>query len=348
VHRYHELQRAVPRRTQIRVDRPHQRRARRLEHRHLGLQRGGVELRGEEHYEHDARYDRAREFTQVVLGLWDSWDDDAYVHDKKSGIYFDAGKMHALDHRGEHFKVRGPLNVPRAPQGYPVLVQAGSSEVGRSFAAEFAEVIFTSQLTLAGSQTFCADVRARAEKAGRNPEHIRVMPGLGTMVGASEAEAKEKYEELQSLIDPIVGRELLGMLLGGVDLSPYDIDGPLPHDLPRSQASTSGFDRIVEMARRENLTIRQLYVRSATGRGQRLVVGTPHTIADDIQHWVESGACDGFNIMPTHLPGGLNDFVDRVVPELQRRGIYRKEYEGRTLREHLGLPRPASRYARSG
>jgi N-acetyl-S-(2-succino)cysteine monooxygenase len=287
------------------------------------------------HYEHEERYDRAREFTNVVLGLWESWDPDAFVRDKASGLFFDPAKLHVLNHKGENFSVRGPLNVPRTPQGHPVLVQAGSSPTGRDFAAEFAEVIFTAHLTLADAKGFYGDLKARVAARGRDSDHVKILPGLSYIVAESDSEARAKFDYLQSLIHPMVARELVGMTLG-TDISAYDMDGPLP-DLPPPNGAQSTFEAVTRLARRENLTIRQLGMRLAAGRQRLHVNGTPVQIADLMEEWFAGGAADGFNILPPYLPGALNDFVDSVIPELQRRGLFRTEYEGRTLRENLGL-----------
>jgi alkanesulfonate monooxygenase len=294
------------------------------------------------HLAHAARYDRAREFAQVVLGLWDSWGDDAFVRDKASGRYFEPDKLNILDHNGRHFRVKGPLNVARSPQGRPVLVQAGSSEPGKDLAAETAEVIFTAHQTLADAMAFYADVKGRLDRYGRDPDHLKVMPGVFPVVGRTEQEAEDKFGELQELIHPEVGLSLLSGMLGGVDLSGYPVDGPLP-DLPETNGGKSRQDLLVRLAHREGLTIRQLYLRIAGARGHRQIRGTPQTIADELEAWFRGGAADGFNIMPPMLPGSLDDFVGLVIPELQRRGLFRTEYEGRTLRENLGLPRPAWR-----
>jgi FMN-dependent oxidoreductase (nitrilotriacetate monooxygenase family) len=298
----------------------------------------------ENHYEHRERYERAKEFAQVVTGLWDSWDEDAFVRDKASGLFFQPGKLHALNHRGKNFTVRGPLNIPRSPQGHPVIVQAGGSDDMIEVAAEFAEVIFCAPLTLEAAQKLYRDLKSAAAIHGRNPEQMKIMPGLSAIVGRTESEADEKYEHLQSLIHPIVAREILSTILGGIDLSAYDFDGPLPDNLAYTNASQFIFKSAVELARRENLSIRQLAMRMAGARGKAVIKGTPVQIADVMEQWLFADAADGFNIMPPYLPGGLNDFVDLVIPELQRRGLFRHEYEGRTLRENLGLTRPVSRY----
>ncbi|GCE30024.1 monooxygenase [Dictyobacter alpinus] len=297
----------------------------------------------EQHMEHALRYERAREFLQITLGLWDSWDDDAFLRDKESGIYVDPDKVHTLNHKGKHFSVRGPLNVARPPQGYPVIVQAGASEDGQDFAASTAEVIFTAQQTLEEAQAFYAGIKGRLTSYGRSPDQLKIMPGVFPVIGRTEAEAKEKYDQLQQLIHPRVGLALLSGNLGGFDLSAYPLDGPLP-DLPETNGNKSRQKLVTDLARRENLTIRQLYQAIAGARGHRTIWGTPEQIADHLEEWFVHDAADGFNIMPPYLPAGLDDFVELVIPILQRRGRFRTEYEGRTLRENLGLVRPASQY----
>jgi FMN-dependent oxidoreductase (nitrilotriacetate monooxygenase family) len=299
------------------------------------------------HYEHDARYDRAMEFADVVVGLWNSWDDDAFVRDRSTGIYHDPAKLHELNHKGVHFSVKGPLNVARSLQGHPVLFQAGSSEVGRELAARTAEAVFTPQTVLADACAFYADLKGRMGKFRRQTAHLKVMPGLNPIVGRTLAEARDKHAHLQSLIHPDVGLELLGYSLGKFDLRGYDPDGPLPEEVERhgTNAGQTAFRQILHWARNEHLTIRQLYQRFAGARGQRTVVGTASMIADEMQTWFDAYAVDGFLIQPSTLPGGLNDFVDQVMPELRDRGLFREEYEGPTLRDNMGLPRPVSRHA---
>jgi N-acetyl-S-(2-succino)cysteine monooxygenase len=294
------------------------------------------------HPAHADRYERAREFADVVRGLWDTWEDDAFPRDKDSGIYFEPEKLHILDHKGKHFQVRGPLNVARSPQGHPVVVQAGASDAGKELAAETAEVIFTATPTLAEAQAFYSDVKGRLARYGREPDDLKILPGVFPVVGRTEAEAQEKFEELQALIHPVVGLSLLSGLSAGVDLSAYPLDGPLP-ELPATNASKSRQQLVVDLARREGLTIRQLYLRVAGARGHWQVVGTPEQIVDQLEDRFVNGGADGFNIMPPYLPGGLDDFIELVIPELRRRGLFRTEYEGRTLRENLGLKRPAHR-----
>jgi len=293
----------------------------------------------EEHYAHGERYERAEEFADVVTGLWDTWEEGAFPRDKESGLYFDPQKQHVLNHKGKFFKVRGPLNVARTPQGQPVLVQAGSSEPGRELAARTAEVVFTAHQTFEDARAFYADVKGRLSKYGRHADDLKVMPGIFPVVGHTVAEAEEKFEAIQELIHPVVGLALLSGMTGGVDLSSYPIDGPVPA-LPETNASKSRQRLLLDLAHRENLTIRQLYLRIAGARGHHQIVGTPSQIVDEMEHWFTEGAADGFNVMPPHLPVGLRDFVDLVLPELRRRGLFRSEYEAKTLRQNLGLRTP--------
>ncbi len=295
----------------------------------------------EEHVEHATRYRRAREFFDVVTGLWDSWADDAFIRDVETGVYFDPDKLHVLDHQGEFFKVRGPLNIGRPLQGWPVIVQAGASEAGRQLAAETAEVIFAAGSHLATARAFYADVKGRMEQLGRSRDHLKVLPGAVVVVGGTAAEALEKRARLDSLVHYDSAIASLSTALGH-DASGFDPEGPLP-EIPESNASKSGRERVVDLAQREHLTVRQLAQRVG-GYGGLAFVGTPPMIADQMEEWLVSDACDGFNIMFPYLPGGLDDFVDLVVPELQRRAIFRREYEGTTLRENLGLPRPRNRF----
>jgi FMN-dependent oxidoreductase (nitrilotriacetate monooxygenase family) len=299
------------------------------------------------HILHANRYERAQEFADVVLGLWDSWDDDAFLRDKASGRYFDQTKLHVLNHRGKYFKVRGPLNLPRSPQGHPVVVQAGASEAGKELAARTAEAIFAAQITLEEATVYYADVKGRLGKYGRAPEDLKILPGIFPVVGKTQSEAQEKFEQLQDLIQPEVGLNLVSALTGGVDLSAYQLDGPVPTDLPETNAGKSRQGLVLDLARRENLTIRQLYLRIAGARGHWQVVGTPEHIADLLEERFENYGADGFNIMAPVMPGGLADFIELVVPELRRRGLFRTEYEGATLRENLGLKRPANRFAQA-
>ena len=295
----------------------------------------------DEHVEHDERYRRAREFFDVVTGLWDSWADDAWLRDQASGIFMDPARMHVLDHHGEHLSVRGPLNIARPPQGWPVIVQAGASEAGRQLAAETAEVIFGSSNTMADARSFATDIRARMAAAGRNPAHLKILPALFVIAARTPEEAARKKAELDSLVHPDSSLPNLSIRLG-VDASRFDLDAPLP-DLPPTNQSQSGQASLVALARRENLTVRQLAARVG-GYGGLTMIGTAPAIADQMEEWVDTGASDGFNVMFHTVPDGLDSFVDLVVPELQRRGRLRTEYEGTTLRDHLGLPRPANRF----
>ena len=297
-----------------------------------------------EHLQHSLRYERAGEFYDVVTGLWDSWDDDAFLRDKESGIYHDPSKLHVLGYQGEHFQVRGPLNVARSPQGWPVVVQAGASEAGRELAARTAEVIFVAHQTFAEAQEFYRDIKGRLARYGRQPDDLKVMPGIFPVVGRTLAEAEEKFDRLQNLIHPDVGLALLSNMIGGVDLSDYPIDGPVP-ELPETNGGNSRQRLLLDLARRDNLTIRELYLRISGARGHQQVVGSITQVADQLQQWFEEEGVDGFNIMSPSLPGGLEDFIELVLPELRRRGLFRTEYEGKTLRENLGLRRPVSRYA---
>ncbi|WP_328859739.1 LLM class flavin-dependent oxidoreductase [Streptomyces sp. NBC_00306] len=298
----------------------------------------------EEHLEHAVRYERASEFLDVTKQLWDSWRDDAPVIDRERGVYSEEGAVSAIGHRGTHFRVDGPLNVQRSPQGHPLLVQAGSSEDGKEFAARYAEAVFTAQQTLADGQTFYKDLKSRLAKYGRGPEQLKILPGICPVIGGTEAEALALEDELTELQVPAYGlQQLSGML--GTDLTGLPLDGPLP-DLPEEQdinGNKSRFTLVAELARREELTIRQLIARLGGGRGHRVFAGTPEQIADQLETWFTEGAADGFNIMPPYLPGGLDDFVDQVVPLLQDRGLFRTEYTGRTLRDHYGLERPTGR-----
>ncbi|OXI78117.1 nitrilotriacetate monooxygenase [Burkholderia sp. AU33423] len=291
------------------------------------------------HFDHAERYARAEEFADVVRGLWDSWDDDAFVRDRASGRFFDPNKRHVLDHRGRFFQVRGPLNVARPPQGHPVVVQAGSSPAGTRLAARTAEVIFTAQQTLDDAVAFYADVKGQLATFGRDPDTLKIMPGVFPVVGRTESEAREKFDALQSLIDPTVGLALVSGLTGGFDLSAYPLDGPIP-PLPETNASKSRQALTIELARRENLTIRELYLRVAGARGHWQLVGTPEQIVDQLEERFVRYGADGYNVMAPTLPGGLDDFIALVLPELRRRGLFRNDYAGHTLREHLGLRRP--------
>ena len=298
-----------------------------------------------EHPEHDLRYERAAEFVEICKGLWDSWEDDAFVRDRESGIFSDMSKLHVLDHHGRFFDVRGPLNVPRPPQGYPVLVQAGSSTAGKSFAARYAEMMFVSPQALGRAQALYGEVKGDADRAGRDPRHIKLMPGLAVTLGRTEAEAQEKFEELQALLTLPVALNILSVRMGGIDLSPFPLDQPFPEDLGVLPATRSGMETMVERSRRENLSVRDLALQTAGSLAGLTVHGSVSQVADMMEEWFRGGACDGFNLQPAVFPATFDDIVTLLVPELQRRGLFRMDYEGRTLRENLGLPRPQNRYA---
>jgi alkanesulfonate monooxygenase len=295
----------------------------------------------DEHMDHGERYRRAREFYDVVTGLWDSFADDAFVRDVESGLFFDPERMHVLAHKGEFLSVRGPLNIARPVQGWPVIVQAGASEPGRQLAAETAEVVFSAAGSLHGAQSFYADVKGRMERLGRDRDHLKILPGAFVVVGDSVDEALAKRAHLDSLVHYDSAIASLSIALDH-DVSGADPDGPLP-DIPETNASKSTRDRVVALAEREHLTVRQLAQRLG-GYSGLAFIGTPKTIADEMEEWLLGDGADGFNVMFPYLPEGLDDFVDKVVPELQRRGLFRREYEGRTLRENLGLPRPENRF----
>jgi len=295
----------------------------------------------DEHVEHGERYLRAREFYDVVTGLWDSFADDAFVRDAESGTYFDPARMHVLDHKGPEFSVRGPLNIARPPQGWPVIFQAGASEAGRQLAAETAEVIFAAHIDLEAGQRFYADVKGRAEKLGRSRDHIKILPGAFVVVGETLEEARAKRATLDGLVHYESAIASLSIALGH-DASGFDPDAPLP-PIPETNDGKSGRERVIALARKENLTVRQLAQRLG-GYAGLAFIGTARTIADEMEEWLATEGSDGFNLMFPFLPAGLEDFVGQVMPELQRRGLFRREYEGTTLRENLGLPRPANRF----
>lgn len=294
----------------------------------------------ERHLDHSLRYERAHEFVEAAVRLWTGWAEDALLIDQEAGLYADMSRIKAADYEGKHLSVAGPLNLPRSPQAVPVLVQAGSSEDGRSFAARWAELVFTAQPSIESAIAFYADLKGRLKAWGRNKEQLKILPGLIPFIGDSEAEAKEKERELNELSVSDYGLYNLSALLQ-TDLSDCPLDGPLPYErLPapeQVQGQQARFQLYVNLAREEKLSIRELIIRTAGGRGHFTVAGTPIQIADTMQRWLEAGAADGFNLMPPLLPSGLDDFVRKVVPELQNRGIYRIEYSGNTLREHLGL-----------
>lgn len=287
---------------------------------------------------HAERYERADEFLALAKKLWDSWDDDAFDHpDRSSGVFFDPESAHAVKHEGKYFSSQGLLDVARPIQGYPVIVQAGNSDTGREFLARLGEITYCSAQSLDIAKAFYADVKGRMAKYGRDPDSLKITPGLSVVVAQSDAEAQDKFNELQNLID-----FSQGVNINGVDVSGYPLDGPLPDDLPEGPNGKGRFRQLLELARRENLTIRQLALRFGTSRGHIQVHGSPATVADVIEQWFTERGADGFNVVPPLLLGGFEDFVRLVVPELQRRGLFRTEYEGATLRENLGLAKPAN------
>jgi FMN-dependent oxidoreductase (nitrilotriacetate monooxygenase family) len=296
---------------------------------------------------HRDRYKRAAEFVDVSIRLWDSWEDDAALGDKAAGRYADAERIHPVEYEGEHFRVRGALNVSRCPQGRPLLVQAGSSADGRAFAARYAEAIFTAHQTLGDGQEFYADMKNRARGFGRDPELLKILPGIVPAIGSTEAEARALEDELESLIIPEYGLAQLSTVLE-VPPEILSLDRELPAEVfgrPEVEGMQSRRKLITDLASREHLTVRQLIGRLGGGRGHRTFTGTPEQVADAIQEWFDLGAADGFNIMPPALPSGLETFVDHVIPIFRARGLFRTEYTGTTLRDHYGLPRPESQYA---
>ncbi|MGN2641849.1 LLM class flavin-dependent oxidoreductase [Nocardia takedensis] len=296
--------------------------------------------------DHRVRYEKAAEFVEVSTKLWDSWADDAVIGDKEIGVHADAAKVRPIGHVGEFFKVEGPLNVPRPPQGYPLLVQAGSSEDGKDFAARYAEAVFTAQQTLEDGIAFYTDLKRRTAAAGRDPDTIKILPGIVPVIGDTEEQARALDDELARLISPEFARRQLAERFR-LPVDDLDLDSELPAELPTEdeiEGAKSRFTLIVNLARRERLPLRQLIARLGGGRGHRTFAGTPVQVADTIEEWFAAGAADGFNIMPAVLPSGLDRFVDQVVPILQQRGLFRTEYTETTLRGHYGLDRPANQF----
>jgi FMN-dependent oxidoreductase (nitrilotriacetate monooxygenase family) len=294
----------------------------------------------ETHMAHDDRYDRAGEFFDVVAGLWDSWAADALVGNKATAQYIDPAKVRVLNHQGEHFSVRGPLNVGRSPQGRPVIVQAGASRPGKKLAARIADCVFTAQSTIPAAQAFYQDVKAQAATTGRTPGDIKIMPGLIPIIGRTMAEAEQRRLALRALITDHQAIRSMHRVAGGLDLTQFPPDGPLP-DLPLNNGAQARQKLLVDMARREKLTLLQAGRRFAEGQAHYMIHGTAETIADAMQTWFEAEACDGFSLMPPYYPRGLTDICDLLVPELQHRRLFRTEYEGTTLRENLGLRMPS-------
>jgi FMN-dependent oxidoreductase (nitrilotriacetate monooxygenase family) len=297
---------------------------------------------------HAARYERADEFLAVAKALWDSWESEAVVAEKESGRYADPSRLHGVDHAGRHFQVAGPLNVERPPQGYPLLVQAGSSDDGKSFAARHAEAIFTAHQTYERATDFYRDIKARTRAAGRDPDAVLVLPGIVPFIGSTEREATELARRFDALRIPEYG---LSQLAWNFEVEPsvFELDAPLPDFIlarPKLEGSQSRSDLIIELAVREHLTVRELLSRLGGGRGHFTFVGTPDQAADTIISWFEGGAADGFNIMAPGLPSELETFIEHVLPILRSKGLFREDYRGRTLREHYGLAVPANQFHR--
>jgi FMN-dependent oxidoreductase (nitrilotriacetate monooxygenase family) len=310
-----------------------------------GNPRGALNYSQEAHLEKAERYQVAEEYIDVLKGLWDSWDADAFVRDRETSTFFEWDKMHVLNHKGKYFQVEGPLNVPRSPQGQPVIVQAGASEQGRELAARSADVIFGASQSIELAQAFYADVKGRLAKYGRQPGDLKILPGLSVTVAETKEAAQAKADELQDLIHPDHGLAFLSRRIGH-NLTNENPDAKV-EDLNLEAVDDVGTrsGQMIDLARSKGWTRRQLYQHFAAARGHMVLVGTPVEVADTMQEWFENGACDGFNIIPSLFPDEFDSFVDMVVPELQRRGIYRKAYEGKTLRDLLGLRVPESRYA---
>ncbi|MFE9579678.1 LLM class flavin-dependent oxidoreductase [Nocardia sp. NPDC006044] len=304
----------------------------------------------DKHPDHAERYARAREFVDAVVALWDSWEDDAILLDQESGVYADPEKIHPIDFVGEHLRVRGPFNAPRTPQGYPVLVQAGASNEGRSFAGKYAEAIFTAHQRLEDAQKFYADIKAQARGFGRDPEHVKILPGISPFIGDTEAAAKRLEREFNELTVPEYGLTQLENIVGK-SLRQLPLDEAVPVDLfddagDVTDNARSRLQVVAGIVQRERPTVRGLLHKLAGARGHRVFAGTPEQVADTIEEWFRNGAADGFNVMPPYYPGGLEVFAETVVPILQERGLFRTEYTSTTLRDHFGLPRPAGRTAR--
>ena len=300
-------------------------------------QRSALNFNLDEHPDHEFRYERANEFVDVVRGLWDCWDDGAIVADKATGRFIDPDKVHPLNHRGRFFKVRGPLNMARCPQGHPVIIQAGGSPSGLELAARTADVVFSVVQELEPAKQAYTDLKGRMSKYGRPPEAISVLPGVMPIVGSSHAEAREKLAKLQSWVNATNALTLVTSRIG-YDVTGHRLDGPVPPP-PLSQGGRTFHNVLYEMARREGMTLQDLFNLTAAARGHWVLCGTPETIADTLEQWFVESAADGFNILPAWFPGGFSEFVDLVVPLLQRRGLFRHDYEGATLRDHFGLPR---------
>ncbi|KAF2811969.1 alkanesulfonate monooxygenase [Mytilinidion resinicola] len=296
----------------------------------------------DEHVEHSERYKRAREFYDVVTGLWDSFADDAFIRDRESGVYFDPEKLHVLNHKGDELKVKGPLNIARPVQGWPVIVQAGQSEPGRQLAAETAEVVFCSPRDLDAAKALYADIKGRTKAAGRDPNHLKILPAALIVIGDTVEDAKNKRLKLDTFVHYDSAIASLSIALGS-DATGFDPDKPLPADIPETNSSKTSRLGVIQLAEKDKLTVRQLAQRLG-GYSGLAFVGTPETVAEELEKWLAEDAADGFTVTFPFLPQGLDDVAERLIPELQRRGIFRKDYEGTTLREHLGLPRPKNQF----
>lgn len=296
------------------------------------------------HLDYDTRYERAEEFVDVVTGLWDSWEPDAFTYNKETGIFYDESKLHVLNHVGKHFTVRGPLSVRRSPQGRPILVQAGTAEVGQRIAAQHCDAVFAAKQSLDDARGYYSSLKGRMNAFNRDPSQLLVMVGLTTIIGRTRQEAQDKFEQLETLIDPLVGLSLLYRSFG--DLSKYPLDGPVPEPVVTESSLRSSAYLYYDLAQKNGWSIRQLYKKIGMAQEHKTITGTAEDVVDEMEAWIDGGAADGFNVTPTHLPHGIRDFAEFVIPELRRRGRFRQEYEGSTLRENLGLPTPASRYAK--
>jgi FMN-dependent oxidoreductase (nitrilotriacetate monooxygenase family) len=308
--------------------------------------KAALNFKRDEHLEHELRYERANEFVDVVRGLWDCWDDGAIVADKATGRFIDQDKVRALDHKGRFFQVKGPMNMARCPQGHPVIIQAGGSPSGLELAARTADVVFSVVQDLEAAKIAYDDLKGRMAKYGRSPNEIAVLPGVMPIIGATDAEAREKLAKLQAWLSPTNAATLVASRIG-YDVSGHSLDGPVPPP-PPSEGSRTFSHVLYETARREKMTLRDLYNLTAAARGHWVVCGTPRRIADTLEEWFVGAAADGFNILPPYFPGAFADFVNLVVPELQRRGLFRHEYQGKTLRDHFGLPRAPAPGPRGG
>ncbi len=295
--------------------------------------------------EHDLRYEIATEFVEVVLGLWDSWEDNARILNKETGQYYDRSKVHVLDHKGKHFSVKGPLNMTRTPQGRPVIVQAGASPSGQQLAARYGEVIFTVQLDKDEARKLYDGVKKQVVEFGRRPEHCNILPGFVPVVGRSDEEARAKLDQLMKYVDPVSAMRTMSLRFGH-DMSQYPLDGPVP-DLPVSNRAQTYQKVASSKAKRLGYKLRDIYNEIAVARGYLMACGSPTAIADIMEEWFRDGAVDGFVLLPPHFPEAFDDFIDLVIPELQKRGLFRKDYQGTTLRDHLALPKPENRHVRS-